>query len=61
MRTPWGKGSWALVPAKENMISATFIGRQHLLLFSWTNSRAQFVSSRCDDADVVLGRPVAAS
>jgi len=56
LKTPWGKGTWKVVSGKENMVAATFIGRTHILLFSWKDERGQFISSRCEDADVVLGR-----
>jgi hypothetical protein len=53
---------WKVVSGKEQMIAATFIGRMHILLFSWKEQgRGQFISSRCEDADVVLGRSLEAS
>lgn len=56
LKTPWGKGVWKVVTGKENMIAATFIGRAHILQFTWKDGRGQFISSRCEDSDVVLGR-----
>jgi len=58
MSTPWGNGVWAVLPGKERLIAANFIGRQHVLLFTMDQGKERFVSSRCDDADVVLGRRV---
>jgi len=62
LKTPWGQGTWSVVPNKERMVSATFIGRQHILLFRESGrGHAQFISQRCDDADVVMGRPLVAA
>lgn len=54
-------GTWKVVTGKEHMVAATFIGRTHALQFSWKDGRGQFISSRCEDADVVLGRALPAS
>lgn len=54
-------GTWKVVTGKEHMVAATFIGRAHALQFSWKHGRGQFISSRCEDADVVLGRALPAS
>jgi hypothetical protein len=61
LATPWGKGTWKVVTGKEHMVAATFIGRAHILYFSWKggdDARGQFISTRCEDADTVLGRSI---
>ena len=92
LSTPWGRGTWTLVPAAgnasvssvsgsasnvatppdANALVATFAGATHVLHFERENARGQgegegggeafdmFISTRCGDGDVVVGRAVVA-
>ena len=52
--TPWGHGSWGIVPSRGDVLVAEFAQKRHMLKFE-TNDEA-FVSTRCDDGELVRGR-----
>lgn len=54
LSTPWGAGRWgdATTPKRPNTIFASFIGQMHLLRFAGDT----FVSTRCNDGEVVRGQ-----
>ena len=74
LHTPWGDGSWGFVPetgggAKgkgkdPNRVYATFAGATHVLAFETAGEGdtavplGMFVSERCSDGDMVVGRAV---
>ena len=51
--TPWGHGSWGIVPSRGDVLVAEFAQKRHMLLFDPAQDR--FVSTRCDDGEVVKG------
>ena len=52
LRTPWGAGTWGVLPDAPGKLFATFGGADHELSFeAWP----AFVSTRCSDGDVVHG------
>ena len=51
--TPWGHGSWGVVPSRDDVLVAEFAQKRHMLLFD--RQRDAFVSTRCDDGEVVQG------
>lgn len=53
--TPWGHGSWGIVSSRDDVLVAEFAQKRHMLLFS--KKEAAFTSTRCDDGEVVHGRP----
>ena len=53
--TPWGHGSWGVVPSREDVLFAEFAQKKHMLKFE--KSADAFVSTRCDDGEVVRGGP----
>ena len=52
--TPWGHGEWGVVPSRGDVLFAEFAQKKHMLRFE-KDTRA-FVSTRCDDGEVVQGR-----
>ena len=52
--TPWGHGEWGVVPTRNDVLYATFAQKKHMLRFE--KSGKAFVSTRCDDGEVVHGR-----
>ena len=51
--TPWGHGSWGIVPSRTDVLVAEFAQQRHMLKFDASEPR--FVSTRCSDGDVVKG------
>ena len=51
--TPWGHGSWGIVPSRDDVLVAEFAQKRHMLRFE--RERQAFVSTRCDDGEVVQG------
>eukprot|EP00899_Mesostigma_viride_P023436 jgi/Mesvir1/4277/Mv22236-RA.2 len=62
LTTPWGKGEWGLVAGQAEVILAEFAGSKHMLTFQPGGSqpRAMFISQRCSDGDIVVGRSMPA-
>ena len=74
LHTPWGDGSWGFVPETggggkgkgkdPNRVYATFAGATHVLAFETAGEGdtavplGMFVSERCSDGDMVVGRAV---
>jgi hypothetical protein len=66
--TPWGKGSWSLVKEAGGYVSnalwADFVGAHHLLRFETPEGSDEentvFVSERCSDGNLVIGRRIPA-
>ena len=69
LSTPWGKGDWGLVPARGSKgkheprtVWARFVGSMHVLTFEDVGEGkarkelGMFVSERCADGDMVVGR-----
>ena len=51
--TPWGHGSWGIVPSRGDVLVAEFAQKRHMLLFDSAHDR--FLSTRCDDGEIVQG------
>ena len=51
--TPWGHGSWGIVPTRGDVLFAEFAQKRHMLRFD-KEVRA-FTSTRCDDGEIVKG------
>ena len=51
--TPWGHGTWALVPSRDDVILAEFAQQRHMLRFF--PDEPKFVSTRCNDGDLLAG------
>jgi hypothetical protein len=51
--TPWGHGTWGLT-SRPDVLVAEFAQKRHMLRFD--DARTSFVSTRCDDGEVVHGR-----
>ena len=60
LSTPWGEGTWAPVKGQPDSIFATFVGTRHLVTFQDVRGApgAMFISQRCSDGDIVMGRAV---
>ena len=52
--TPWGHGTWGIVPSRDDVLVAEFAQKRHMIKFE--RSAGTFVSTRCDDGEVVQGR-----
>ena len=50
--TPWGHGSWGITQ-RDDVLVADFAQKRHMLRFE--PSRDAFVSTRCDDGEIVKG------
>ena len=73
LRTPWGHGSWGLVPSRSDVLVAEFAQQRHMLQFTRTDgdtaqpagpstgntTSIAFMSTRCKDGDPVRGVPIA--
>eukprot|EP01062_Namystynia_karyoxenos_P043343 TRINITY_DN31761_c0_g1_i1.p1 TRINITY_DN31761_c0_g1~~TRINITY_DN31761_c0_g1_i1.p1 ORF type:complete len:941 (+),score=259.99 TRINITY_DN31761_c0_g1_i1:69-2825(+) len=58
LETPWGQGTWGLVPGRSGAAWAGFVGRVHLLRKDPAGGQQQrWVSTRCDDGDRVALTP----
>ena len=51
--TPWGHGTWGVVPSRKDVLYAEFAQKKHMLRF--LPGERKFVSTRCDDGEVVHG------
>ena len=52
--TPWGHGTWGIVASRpRDVLVAEFAQKRHMLRFE--ESGRCFVSTRCDDGEVVRG------
>lgn len=51
--TPWGHGTWGVVPSRADVLVAEFAQQRHMLKFD-AQARS-FVSTRCADGEVVPG------
>jgi hypothetical protein len=51
--TPWGHGTWGVVPKRTDVLFAEFAQQMHMLQF-WIDER-RFVSTRCSDGELVKG------
>jgi len=62
LKTPWGEGRWGVLDAgaagttNALRVFSEFAGAKHVLAFDAPEPLRMFVSSRCSDGDVVLGR-----
>ena len=56
--TPWGHGTWGIVPSRDDVLVAEFAQKRHMLRFE-KPALSAFVSTRCDDGELVQGRMVA--
>ena len=52
--TPWGHGSWGVVPTRTDVLVAEFAQKRHMLRFE-ADGRS-YVSTRCDDGEIVRGK-----
>lgn len=57
--TPWGHGTWGLAPSRPDVIVADFAQQRHMLRF--LKAEPKFVSTRCNDGDLVSGVALRAS
>ena len=53
--TPWGHGTWGIVASRGDVLVAEFAQKRHMLRFERPH-QASFVSTRCDDGEVVAGK-----
>jgi len=51
--TPWGHGTWALVPSRSDVLLAEFAQQRHMLRFF--AAEPKYVSTRCNDGDLLAG------
>ena len=51
--TPWGHGTWGITPSRSDVLVAEFAQKRHMLKFE--DARLAFVSTRCDDGELVRG------
>ena len=61
--TPWGHGTWGVVPSRGDVLFAEFAQQTHMLLFEGaaTNAtRQSYVSTRCSDGEIAHGERIAA-
>ena len=62
LQTPWGTGVWGLLPGEERGAFADFAGAHVVLEFEDHGAGVDtFVSTRCSDGDLVVGRPFTAA
>ena len=57
--TPWGHGSWGVVPTRDDVLFAEFAQQRHMLRFNLTLGR--YISTRCADGDTVEGEVLRAT
>ena len=57
--TPWGHGTWGLVPSRPDVLVAEFAQQRHMLRFF--ESAPKYVSTRCNDGDLLAGSALRSS
>ena len=55
LQTPWGHGTWTVVPSRDDVLLAEFAQQRHMLRFEPREAPTRFTSTRCSDGDLVKG------
>ena len=61
LQTPWGHGTWTVVPSRDDVLLAEFAQQRHMLRFEPKGAPTRFTSTRCSDGDLVSGEDIGAS